>query len=108
MQIKALLLQKGVANDFTFNRIYGTPLKNLLGNNLSSIIQAPLHYPDGVKKVPAAEKKEWLNHVEDKLNQFDVILCSDGEYFKVLAGTSKAEGTVGVMYDSKYTTAKVM
>lgn len=108
MQIKVLLLQKGVANDFTFNRIYGTPLKNLLGNNLSSIVQAPLHYPDGVKKVPATEKKEWLNHVEDKLNQFDVILCSDGEYFKVLAGTSKAEGTVGVMYDSKYTTAKVM
>ena len=43
MQIKTLLLQKGVANDFTFNRIYGTPLKNLLGNNLSSIVQAPLH-----------------------------------------------------------------
>lgn len=108
MKLKTLLLQKGVSNDFTFKRLYQTPLENLLGSSLDTFVQAPLYYPNGAKKVSAADKKEWLNHVEDRLNDFDIILCSDGDYFKVLAGTSKAEGTAGVMYDSNYTTAKIM
>lgn len=106
--MKVLLLTKNLSNDFTFDRLYKTPLSNLLGSNLEQFNQAELYYPQGVKRVPANIKKDWLNSREDIFNQFDIILCSDGDYFKTMAGTSKAEGTIGLLYDSKYFKPKLL
>lgn len=106
--MKILLLTKSLSNDFTFNRLFKDPLSNILGSNLESFNQGELYYPAGAKKVSANDKKEWIQDREHVFNQFDVILCSDGDYFKTLAGTSKAEGTIGLMYDSKYFKPKLM
>lgn len=103
--MKVLVLHRTLANDYTFNRLYKDPLTSLVQCEIN---QAQLYYPENVKKVKAVDKVEWLKHVEDKLNQFDIILISDGDYFKTIAGTAKAEGTIGLIYDSKYTSAKVM
>lgn len=106
--MKILLLTKSLSNDFTFDRLFKTPLSNILGSTLERFNQGELYYPAGTKKVSANDKKEWIQDREHVFNQFDVILCSDGDYFKTLAGTSKAEGTIGLMYDSKYFKPKLM
>lgn len=106
--MKVLLLTKQLSNDYTFDRLYRTPLSNILGSTLEQFNQAQLYYPKDTKKVKADDKKEWLEDKQYILNQFDVILCSDGDYFKTMAGTAKAEGTIGLLYDSKYFKPKLM
>lgn len=108
MKIDILVLQRSIANEYSFNRLYIDPIRRVLSSNVEKINQAKVFYPDGAKKVSAKDKKEWLEHVKDKLDNFDIILCSDGDYFKTLAGTSKAEGTIGMIYDSNYTSAKIL
>lgn len=104
--MKILLLHRTLANDYTFNRLYAEPLNQIM--TAETFTQAELYYPQGVKKVKADDKKQWLNSIGSKLDNFDVILVSDGDYFKTIAGTSKAEGTIGNLYDSQYTKAKIM
>lgn len=108
MRLKILVLNKTLVSSFSFNQTYADSLQKILQTNLERIEQSECYYPPNTKKVKADVKKDWLTDQQTYFNFFDVILCSDGDYFKTLAGTSKSEGTNGILYDSKYTSAKIM
>lgn len=108
MKLKILVLNKTLISSFSFHQTYEEPLQNILQTDLERIEQLECYYPLNTKKVKADIKKDWISNQQTYFNFFDVILCSDGDYFKTLAGTSKAEGTSGILYDSKYTSAKIM
>lgn len=97
---KVLLMYKGRLTDKDFNTIYRPILKQYL--NEIDIELMPVHHPSGMKKVPRAVQKEWLQEVAPVLQTYEYILVSDPEYFKVISKQAKAESNLGVIFDSDY------
>lgn len=58
---KVLLMYKGRLTDRDFNTTYRPILKQYF--NEIDIELMPVHHPSGMKKVPRAVQKEWLQEV---------------------------------------------
>jgi DNA polymerase-1 len=76
-----------------------------------SVMVLDLHQKPGTKKTPVAEIKAYI---EDMLvptltaTGVSYILCADADYFKVLAGTQKADANLGYVMDCLYGPWKVI
>ncbi|UCR75517.1 DNA polymerase I protein [Alcaligenes phage vB_Af_QDWS595] len=94
-------------NSDTFIREYFEPIKMKTGSS----IFFQLHKEAGKKKVPKAVMKSW---VDNELLPYLVsmgtkyLMVADPEYFKLLAGTSKAEANLGYVMDSPFGDFKVI
>lgn len=105
--VKTLLLHKGYVAVQTAQGLYGSVAKTLNLSHHSSLSLKSLHYNQNGKTL-AQEKKEWLNSIKDELNQYQYLLVSDADYFKILTKESKAETNLGIIKDSEFTTAKIL
>lgn len=105
--VKTLLLHKGNLAVQTAQGLYGSVAKVLNLSQYSTLELRSLYYDlDG--KTKADTKKEWLKSVKEDLNQYDYLLVSDTEYFKILTKESKADSNLGIIKISEYTTAKIL
>ena len=98
---KVLLMYKGRLTDREFKSTYQKAIKQHLGTNVD-IELMPVYHPNGMKKVPRAIQKDWLKEVEPVLSNFDYILVSEPEYFKVISKQTKAESNIGLIFDTDY------
>lgn len=98
---KILLMYKGRLTDREFKSTYQKAIKQHLGTNVD-IELMPVYHPNGMKKVPRATQKDWLKEVEPVLSDFDYILVSEPEYFKVISKQTKAESNIGLIFDTDY------
>ncbi len=98
---KVLLMYKGRLTDREFKSTYQKAIKQHLGTNVD-IELMPVYHPNGMKKVPRATQKDWLKEVEPLLSDFDYILVSEPEYFKVISKQTKAESNIGLIFDTDY------
>lgn len=94
---KILLMHKGRLTDNDFNKTYRNAFKNLTSINLELM---PVYWQG--KKVPRAEQREWLENIKDTLSSYDYLLISEPEYFKVISKQSKAEGNLGLIFNTEY------
>ena len=97
---KVLLMYKGKLTDREFTKTYGDFIKTL-GNKVS-IELMPVYHPDNVKKVARQVQKDWLNSIEPVLKNYDYLLVSESEYFKVISKQSKAESNLGLIFPTDY------
>lgn len=97
---KVLLMYKGRLTDREFVKTYGNFIKDL-GNKVS-IELMPVYHPDNVKKVARQVQKDWLASVEPALKDYDYLLVSEPEYFKVISKQSKAESNLGLIFPTDY------
>lgn len=104
---KTLLLHKGYVAVQTAQGLYGSVAKTLNLSKHSSLNLKSLHYNQNGKTL-AQEKKEWLKTIRDELNQYQYLLVSDADYFKILTKEAKAETNLGIIKDSEFTTAKIL
>ena len=86
-------MYKGRLTDREFKSTYQTAIKQHLGTNVD-IELMPVYHPNGMKKVPRATQKDWLKEVEPVISDFDYILVSEPEYFKVISKQTKAESSI--------------
>lgn len=105
--VKTLLLHKGNLAVQTAQGLYGSVAKVLNLSQYSTLELRSLYY-DSDGKAKADIKKEWLKSVKEELNQYDYLLVSDTEYFKILTKESKADSNLGIIKISEYTTAKIL
>ena len=98
---KVLLMYKGRLTDREFKSTYQKAIKQHLGTNVD-IELMPVYHPNGMKKVPRATQKDWLKEVEPVISDFDYILVSEPEYFKVISKQTKAESNIGLIFDTDY------
>ena len=98
---KVLLMYKGRLTDREFKSTYQTAIKQHLGTNVD-IELMPVYHPNGMKKVPRATQKDWLKEVGPVISDFDYILVSEPEYFKVISKQTKAESNIGLIFDTDY------
>lgn len=94
---KVLLMHKGRLTDNDFNKTYRNAFKNLTSINLELM---PVYWQG--KKIPRAEQREWLENIKDTLSSYDYLLISEPEYFKVISKQSKAEGNLGLIFNTEY------
>ena len=94
---KVLLMHKGRLTDNDFNKTYKNAFKNLTSINLELM---PVYWQG--KKIPRAEQREWLENIKDTLSSYDYLLISEPEYFKVISKQSKAEGNLGLIFNTEY------
>ena len=94
---KVLLMHKGRLTDNDFNKTYRNAFKNLISINLELM---PVYWQG--KKIPRAEQREWLENIKDTLSSYDYLLISEPEYFKVISKQSKAEGNLGLIFNTEY------
>ena len=94
---KVLLMHKGRLTDKDFNKTYRNAFKNLTSINLELM---PVYWQG--KKVPRAEQREWLENIKNTLSSYDYLLISEPEYFKVISKQSKAEGNLGLIFNTDY------
>ena len=105
--VKTLLLHKGNLAIQTAKGLYGSVAKVLNLSQYSTLELKSLYYNlDG--KAKADTKREWLKSVKEELNQYDYLLVSDAEYFKILTKEAKADSNLGIIKTSEYTTAKIL
>ena len=105
--VKTLLLHKGNLAIQTAKGLYGSVAKVLNLSQYSTLELKSLYYNlDG--KAKADTKREWLKSVKEDLNQYDYLLVSDAEYFKILTKEAKADSNLGIIKTSEYTTAKIL
>lgn len=69
------------------------------------ILVMDLHQSKDKKKTPVSEMKEFIEQeLEPELTRLGVthVLCTDGEYFKVLTGCAKTEANLGYVLPSLF------
>lgn len=98
---KILLMHKGRLTDKDFNSAYKETFSNYLGSNIELTLM-PVYFPETKKKVPRAEQIEWLDSIKDELTKYDYLLVSEPEYFKVLSKQQKADGNLGLQFNTIY------
>ena len=104
---KALIMHKGSLAVQTAQGHYVSIAKKLGLTNKSTISLKGLYY-DSIGKTPAAVKREWLESVQDELKEYDYIIITDSDYFKVITKQTKADTTIGILQTSEYFPAKVL
>ena len=69
------------------------------------VLVMDLHQSKDKKKTPVSEMKEFIElELEPELTRLGVthVLCTDGEYFKVLTGCAKTEANLGYVLPSLF------
>lgn len=102
--MKIVLLYKGYISSNQFKQLYRDVFERELGAIQFDILQLPYN---NRKKVPADEIREWNTLASSTLNQYDYILISDSDWFKITTKNSKAETTLGMVQNSPNFTSKL-
>lgn len=91
----AVLIKGGAFNQFELQRNYVTPL-NALGLATQDVIAFSLSY-NAANKAPVKHIKEYLENLLPALDSLGTkhLYVADSNYFKVLAGASKADPNFG-------------
>lgn len=89
--MKAVILYTGLLDSQSFQSLYGSRVKKY---NLSRISFTATSLNAG--KLNAAEKREFLASLN--LEQYDYILCTDADFFKVLTNQKRAANSVGELF----------
>lgn len=81
------------------------------GLDPDEVLVLDLHYAEGKKKTPVAEMKKFIN--EELLEtladvKVELLIVADADYFKTLAGVSKADVNLGYVLDCAYGPWKVV
>lgn len=111
MPKKVLVLGKGQPTAYSLSSIYAEPAKDI-GLDVQWQYKE-LYYPKDnkgrlAKTVKADLQKEWLQDNVSELDSADIILCTDGAYFKTLTKSIKVDTTAGQVLESNYTKTPVM
>lgn len=89
--MKAVILYTGLLDSQSFQSLYGSRVKKY---NLSHISFTATSLNAG--KLNAAEKREFLASLN--LEQYDYILCTDADFFKVLTNQKRAANSIGELF----------
>lgn len=71
----------------------------------NELLVMDLHVAQGKKKTPAVEMREYITtELVPIFEDFDIqfLVVGDGDYFKILTGSSKAEAHLGYVMDCKF------
>lgn len=98
--MKILLLYKGYIDLNQVDEIYRKPLEDSLGSIIFNVSR--------FKEYKTADsKREWASLAKGILEQYDYVLISDSDWFKVLTKNKKAETTLGMLQNSPNFNSKV-
>lgn len=113
MSAKILVLGKEQPSVYAFDNTYIKPAINVGFSVKTQWVFKTVYYPKDVngklaKTVKTDLQREWLSDNQDTLDNADIILCTDGAYFKTLSKTNKIDTLLGQVVNSVCTKTKVM
>lgn len=104
---RTLLLHKGYLPIGDAARLYGSVAKELNLKQYSNFEVKGLYYNKS-GSTPAAMKREWISVEQSILNQYDYLIITDADYFKLITKQSKADSCLGNIYSSELLSAKIL
>lgn len=86
---------------------YSYPAKSIDFGKYSKLELFELYYGDGKNTATSTQRKTWLESNREFFNQFDFICVADAAYFKLFTKQTKADVTIGELFSSPFTLAKI-